>query len=83
AFEAAHEERYGYRDADAEVELVTVRVSATAAAPPVSAPPAAAAPTRLEGPAAIPLPESTVWVPAGWEATTLADGTVEVTRGPG
>jgi N-methylhydantoinase A len=28
-FEAAHEERYGYRDADQELELVTVRVAAT------------------------------------------------------
>src|SRR3954454_16736393 len=28
AFEAAHEERYGYREPDGEVELVTVRVSA-------------------------------------------------------
>jgi N-methylhydantoinase A len=81
AFEAAHEERYGYRDADAEVELVTVRVSATAAAPPLAAAPTAAEPARVEGPAAIPLPESTVWVPAGWRAATLADGTVEVTRG--
>ncbi|HZO77436.1 MAG TPA: hypothetical protein VFB39_05280, partial [Solirubrobacteraceae bacterium] len=29
AFEATHEERYGYRDPDQDVELVTVRVSAT------------------------------------------------------
>jgi N-methylhydantoinase A len=29
AFEARHEERYGYRDADQELELVTLRVSAT------------------------------------------------------
>ena len=28
-FEALHEERYGYRDADQELELVTLRVSAT------------------------------------------------------
>jgi N-methylhydantoinase A len=33
AFERAHEERYGYRDADGEIELVTVRVSATVAGP--------------------------------------------------
>jgi N-methylhydantoinase A len=31
AFEAQHEERYGYRDAEQELELVTVRVSATVA----------------------------------------------------
>jgi N-methylhydantoinase A len=29
AFEALHEERYGYRDGDQELELVTLRVSAT------------------------------------------------------
>jgi N-methylhydantoinase A len=29
AFESEHEERYGYRDAEQELELVTVRVSAT------------------------------------------------------
>jgi N-methylhydantoinase A len=29
AFEAEHEERYGYRDPDQELELVTVRVAAT------------------------------------------------------
>ncbi len=29
AFEARHEERYGYRDSEQELELVTLRVSAT------------------------------------------------------
>jgi N-methylhydantoinase A len=81
AFEAAHEERYGYRDPEAGVELVTLRVSATTAAPPLAAPPSAAERAVVEGPAAIPLPESTVWVPAGWRAATLADGAIEVTRG--
>ena len=82
-FEAAHEERYGYRDPEQEVELVTVRVSATAATPPVAMPPRAAERTSAAGPAAIPLPESTVWVPDGWRATTLAGGMIEVTRGSG
>lgn len=35
AFEALHQERYGYRDAQAEVELVTLRVSALGLAPQV------------------------------------------------
>jgi N-methylhydantoinase A len=35
AFDERHEERYGYRDAEAELELVTVRVSAIARAPEV------------------------------------------------
>jgi N-methylhydantoinase A len=36
AFEAIHEERYGYHDADQELELVTLRVSATLAGAEVS-----------------------------------------------
>jgi len=35
AFGEAHEARYGYRDAEAELELVNLRVSAWAAAPPL------------------------------------------------
>jgi len=81
AFETVHEERYGYRDPEAEVELVTVRVSARTAAPSVAAPPPAAEQAAVAGPRAIPLPESTVWVPAGWQAIARDDGTIEVTRG--
>jgi N-methylhydantoinase A len=83
-FEAAHEERYGYRDAEQEVELVTVRVSATTPAP---APPAAAAPgdgpetgTEITGPAVVPLPESTLVIPEGWCGTVLPDGAIDVRR---
>jgi N-methylhydantoinase A len=36
AFEAIHEERYGYHDSDQELELVTLRVSATLAGADVS-----------------------------------------------
>jgi N-methylhydantoinase A len=50
AFETAHDERYGYRDAEQEVELVTVRMRATVAGPELAAPasdgPAAGEPTR-------------------------------------
>ncbi len=35
AFEAEHEERYGYHDPDQELELVTIRVSATVPGPDV------------------------------------------------
>jgi len=35
AFAAAHAERYGYEDPEGEVELVTIRVSALIAAPPL------------------------------------------------
>jgi N-methylhydantoinase A len=36
AFAAAHEERYGYADEDAEVELVTLRITAAVPGPEVS-----------------------------------------------
>jgi N-methylhydantoinase A len=35
AFEAAHEERYGYRDSEADVELVTIRVTAAVEGPEI------------------------------------------------
>ena len=44
AFDRAHEERYGYSDPDAELELVTVRVAA--ALPGAEPPPATAGPAE-------------------------------------
>ena len=41
AFEAQHEERYGYRDPEQTLELVTIRVTATTAGPGVELGPAA------------------------------------------
>ena len=48
AFEALHEERYGHRDPDQELELVTIRVSAIAPGPQLelAANPHEAAPVR-------------------------------------
>jgi N-methylhydantoinase A len=47
AFESLHQQRYGYRDKDAEVQLVTLRVSAFGAAPQVRlAPSCIKAPAR-------------------------------------
>ncbi len=84
AFEAAHEERYGYRDGDQEVELVTVRVSATVPGPDLGAAPQAGAAgdmgNTLEGPIAVPLGESTLWIPDGWRGEVAADGTLHVRR---
>jgi N-methylhydantoinase A len=85
AFEAAHEERYGYCDPEQEVELVTVRVSATTAAPvPPEAAPAGdglAAGTEIAGPAVVPLPESTLVIPDGWSGSVLPNGAIDVRRG--
>jgi N-methylhydantoinase A len=79
AFAAAHEERYGYRDDEAEVELVTVRTAHVEAGPEV----------RWEhddvvedvtGPAVLHLPEATLVVPRGWSGQTDATGTVVLER---
>ncbi len=78
AFEAAHERAYGYRDPGAEVELVTVRVTATVPGPRLE--PQDAAKETFEGPVRIPLPESTVVVPEGWRGETTPGGTIRLER---
>ena len=69
AFDRAHDERYGYSDPDAALELVTVRV---AVALPGAEPAAAAwdglPADTVEGPRVIALPGSTLVVPEGWRA---------------
>ncbi|HEY4098417.1 MAG TPA: hydantoinase/oxoprolinase family protein [Baekduia sp.] len=79
AFAVAHEERYGYRDDAAEVELVTVRTAHVEVGPEV----------RWEhddeletvtGPAVLHLPEATLVVPEGWSGQTDATGTVVLER---
>jgi N-methylhydantoinase A len=102
AFAAAHEAAYGYRDPDGEIELVTVRVAATVAAPEIDAQAGgqgvrrSARETslgatavlrgepepgeRVEGPALVELPESTLVVPPGWRGETLAAGTIRLER---
>ncbi|MGH2857248.1 MAG: hydantoinase/oxoprolinase family protein, partial [Solirubrobacteraceae bacterium] len=83
-FEAAHEDRYGYRDPEQELELVTVRVSATVPGADVALVPqpgdTPAPGTRIAGPASVPLPESTVYVPAGWVGEVDAVGTIRLRR---
>jgi N-methylhydantoinase A len=77
AFEAVHEERYGYRDAGGEIELVTVRVTAVAGGEPVELEQGAGG--DLRGPV-ISLPEATVFVPDGWVARADELGTVRLER---
>jgi N-methylhydantoinase A/oxoprolinase/acetone carboxylase beta subunit len=62
AFAALHAERYGYRDEDAEIELVTLRVTGVDPGPPV----------RLHSDEA----ELSLHVPAGWRREQTAHGTV-------
>ena len=80
AFDRAHEERYGYSDPDAELELVTVRVAAAlpGAEPPPGRRRGSGARRRRrssEGPAQVDArcPGSTLVVPPGWRAQAEAD----------
>jgi N-methylhydantoinase A len=79
-FEALHEERYGHRDADGEVELVTVRVTGRLPAPTVDF--GAPAGEEVEGPTVVALPEATLVVPVGWSGTTDETGTLVLERAP-
>ncbi len=77
AFEAAHEERYGYRDPDGELELVTVRVTATVPGAEIEFD--TTEPRELQE-QVISLPESTVYVPDGWSARIDERGTIRLQR---
>ena len=77
AFDRAHEERYGYADRDAGLELVSVRVAV--ALPGAEPRPAAwdGLPGGVaEGPAVVRLPGSTLVVPQGWRAREQDDTVV-------
>jgi N-methylhydantoinase A len=77
-FEALHEERYGHRDPDGEVELVTVRVTGRLSAPPVDF--GARAGEEVTGPTVVALPEATLVVPEGWSGTADDMGTLVLER---
>jgi N-methylhydantoinase A/oxoprolinase/acetone carboxylase beta subunit len=77
-FEALHEERYGHRDSDGEVELVTVRVTGRLPAPAVDF--GAPAGEEVEGPTVVALPEATLVVPEGWSGSTDDTGTLVLER---
>jgi N-methylhydantoinase A/oxoprolinase/acetone carboxylase beta subunit len=69
AFDRAHEDRYGYFDPDANLELVTIRVAvALPGARPRPAEWDGLPAEAVEGPAVIALPGSTLVIPEGWRA---------------
>ena len=77
AFDRAHEERYGYADRDAGLELVSVRVAV--ALPGAKPRPAAwdgLPDGTTKGPAVVRLPGSTLVVPEGWRARSEDDAVV-------
>ena len=80
AFEAEHEERYGYRDAEAEIEVVTVRATDREPGPEIDLTVEDERPGEVAGPARVDLPESTVHVPEGWRGATDDAGTLVLER---
>ena len=83
AFESEHQARYGYHDPDQEIELVTIRVSARGPATAVELQPAPGLPepgTTIAGPTVLRLPESTVLIPADWNAAVDDSGAIVLER---
>jgi N-methylhydantoinase A len=80
AFEAAHEERYGYRDPEGELELVNVRVTASVPGAEVELERRADAGTRIEGGSVVALPESSVFIPPGWSGVVDPTGAIRLER---
>ncbi|MBN8867963.1 MAG: hydantoinase/oxoprolinase family protein [Solirubrobacterales bacterium] len=77
-FERAHEERYGYADPEAPIELVTVRRRHLSAGPGFA--PEARPEAEYRGPATVDLGEATLHVPEGWIARGEAGGLLRMTR---
>ncbi|MCW2994151.1 MAG: hypothetical protein JWQ18_1646, partial [Conexibacter sp.] len=80
AFAGAHEERYGYRDDEAEIELVTVRTARVEPGPEVAWDVDDVEDEEIVGPRVVALPEATLVVPEGWRGATDATGTVILER---
>jgi N-methylhydantoinase A len=77
-FEELHEERYGYRDPDGVLELVTVRVTGRLPAAPLDL--EAEGGEAVTGPTVVALPEATLVVPEGWKGEPDDTGTLVLER---
>jgi N-methylhydantoinase A len=78
AFHRAHEERYGYADAERQIELVAVRTAETVPGPDISF--QVTDRYKVEGPRLVELPGATCWVPDGWSGETSEEGTLVLRR---
>ena len=78
AFNAAHEDRYGYADPEREIELVAVRTADVVPGPDIAL--QASSSYAVSGPDLVELPGATCWVPEGWSGETNGDGTLVLTR---
>ncbi|MDQ5895443.1 MAG: N-methylhydantoinase [Actinomycetota bacterium] len=77
-FERAHEERYGYSDPEAPIELVTVRRRYLRSGPGFSTSPPSH--EDLDGPATVDLGEATLHLPQGWKVRGENGGLLRMTR---
>jgi N-methylhydantoinase A/oxoprolinase/acetone carboxylase beta subunit len=77
AFEAVHEERYGYKDPEGEIEVVTIRERHSEPGPDVAF--EGDEGEDVAGPTVVRLPEATLVVPEGWRGTTDRTGTIVLT----
>ncbi|MEA2346540.1 MAG: N-methylhydantoinase [Thermoleophilaceae bacterium] len=80
AFEKAHLERYGYDDADAGVELVTIRVTVAEPGAELPAEASSGGPADLSGPEVCPLGDSTLYVAEGWSGGHDGDRAIVLER---
>ena len=78
AFHRAHEERYGYAEAEREIELVAIRTADVRTGP--ETPLLATNRHKVSGPELLELDGATCWVPHGWHGETNDDGTLVLTR---
>jgi N-methylhydantoinase A len=76
AFHRAHEARYGYTDAERQIELVAVRTADVRPGPELRLPAAEA--LERSGPELVELPGATCWIPPGWVG--VRDGTSSTLR---
>lgn len=81
AFELTHEERYGFTEPGAAVEVVTVRRRFTRPGSVVTAP--VTDPLIVHGPDSIDLQNATAWIAPGWTASDRGDGILLIERQDG
>ncbi len=81
SFHEEHARRNGFAREDAPVEVVALRVRVTQPAPiDLSDLPDPGGRVTATGPAVIPEPDSTIWIPPGWQARVHESGAWVVTR---
>jgi hypothetical protein len=77
-FHRAHEQSYGYALHTSSIEVVTVQVTGTLVAQPVSTGTPETLPAKVTGPAVLPLATATLHVPAGWRGRRTPSGDLDL-----